>query len=36
MDLADSVYVLEAGHVEMAGSPSELSEEMLMTTALGS
>jgi branched-chain amino acid transport system permease protein len=35
MELADRVYVLEAGRVESSGRPSELDEETLLMTALG-
>jgi branched-chain amino acid transport system ATP-binding protein len=35
MELADRVYVLEAGRVENSGRPSELDEETLLTTTLG-
>ena len=35
MDLADRLYILEAGHVEREGRSSELSEETLITSALG-
>jgi ABC-type branched-subunit amino acid transport system ATPase component/ABC-type branched-subunit amino acid transport system permease subunit len=35
MELADRVYILEAGRVERAGRPSELSEETLLATTLG-
>jgi branched-chain amino acid transport system permease protein len=35
MELADRVYILEAGRVERTGRPSELSEETLLATTLG-
>jgi branched-chain amino acid transport system permease protein len=35
MELADRLYILEAGRVEAVGRPSELSEATLMTSALG-
>jgi branched-chain amino acid transport system permease protein len=35
MELADRVYVLEAGRVERSGRPSELDEETLLMTTLG-
>jgi ABC-type branched-subunit amino acid transport system ATPase component len=35
MELADRLYILEAGRVERVGRPSELSEATLMTSALG-
>jgi branched-chain amino acid transport system permease protein len=35
MELADRVYVLEAGKVEVIGRPSELGEDILISTALG-
>lgn len=35
MELADRLYILEAGRVERAGRTSELSEATLMTSALG-
>jgi branched-chain amino acid transport system permease protein len=35
MELADRVYILEAGRVERTGHPSELSEEALLATTLG-
>jgi branched-chain amino acid transport system ATP-binding protein len=35
MELADRLYILEAGRVERTGRTSELSEATLMTSALG-
>jgi ABC-type branched-subunit amino acid transport system ATPase component len=35
MELADRIYILEAGRVERTGRPSELSEETLLATTLG-
>ena len=35
MELADRIYILEAGRVERTGRPSELSEATLMSSALG-
>ncbi len=35
MELADRIYILEAGRVERVGRPSELSEATLMSSALG-
>jgi branched-chain amino acid transport system permease protein len=35
MELADRLYVLEAGRVESAGRPSELDEETVIATTLG-
>jgi ABC-type branched-subunit amino acid transport system ATPase component/ABC-type branched-subunit amino acid transport system permease subunit len=35
MELADRIYILEAGRVERVGRPSELSEETLTASALG-
>jgi branched-chain amino acid transport system permease protein len=35
MELADRIYVLEAGQVEVSGSTSELSDETLISATLG-
>jgi ABC-type branched-subunit amino acid transport system ATPase component/ABC-type branched-subunit amino acid transport system permease subunit len=35
IELADRIYVLEAGHVEVSGPASEMSEQTLMSATLG-